>query len=656
MKKLIKYLSLSIAALALVLVFAPFFTTRNMQQAKAYNAIYDRYEGSEEIKNAFEFDGSPKLSFESDGCYRFTYKLTRTGGLNYKNLYGNNSSGFFRSQTSLNATVADSSFQYEFNVRRFNDSGNEITTIKRYTYIYDFCVNNGVTYLRRTITSVALDGTQNSIDLNVGNKDECIAASRVPDSSWLNKDNLSYFTKKYVKDTNAKIESIGIINTDLYSGFETGSGIDVSFTVPSINVKYDLRMYMGLVGMSSTLPVNTTYTLKYFSDDTRDYSVYSRIKGIYDNGDLDKTFTGSYYNKAKSILDSQTKVKKRIRYLTEVDGTPFAMPKEEVIELSLLSSSQQEIYEEALAKLGINTFKCLDSYVNVNDGYFTSLGTVNDIETLSVSYLKTKWLRSIDTSGKYYDYYLGLESYKDAYGKFVGSNDSDIFERGLYEQYLNTIKTNFPKLANFADTQLYGYFGFVVVPKTLSLNSVLTYFFDISTSKANVLDLRSFTAQLTLAAYNRLLGEYNYSWLKKAWYSATEAIFGQDGNANFYMFYSDVGENQGYIGENGADDIEDTDGIVDEIAKDTVQDAAEKIDKIDVFLNGAFDGILNALTGIFGSVTGFFSNKTVLAALPVILLVALGVFLFIKFGGLSLFKKSGKSSSSSSKSKKRGKK
>lgn len=672
----IKYLTFSLVFITVALILAPVILPFSVNQAHAgliTNELMPYNEKNDNIGKLYTFNNSPKISFEDDN-YRFTYKFAPTGGLYYRYILGNNADGFFRSHTS-SGVLSPSYFAYVFTINRHNGQDTEGTPVKQVALIYDFRYDsNKRLFLRRTTASVSLYGVANdTFNLKIGNKDDLLTTADVNliDKTWLNENTLLSYERNFIAKNNYAINSIGIVDPLRYRGFETGDGIDISFTVPSANICYSLDFMAQFVGSSYSDLFTDKWATKRSYSSTKDtvkggMSVFQRIKAIYDLGNLKTVFEGynddpaqipadSDYAKAKKVIDSQTSVKKKIRYLEEIKGTPFATQVEKVVTVSELAETNKALHDEVCSELGITCFKVLDSYENADDS-LKSLGTVNDVEILEVNYLKTKWLRSFDHNGQYVDYFLGLESYYDYFYKFTRDESSpknvNVFDKGLYEVYLNSyILTKYPQIAGHTASEIYGYFGFVAIPQENSLNAILDYFFDVKTSKCNVLNCFDYKDTLSYEAYDKLLTEYKYTWLKKAFYNVTNFVSGSTVNVKYYMFYSDKGENQGYIGENGADDIDDDHGKVDKIGKDLAQETAKDLDDGLEFLRGAARGIWGAFGGVIDGLNTFFNNNVVKTILPIVLLAGVGVFLYVKF-----FPKSGFKNGGSGGSKKRSKK
>lgn len=671
----LKYLTFSLVLITVALFFAPVFLPFS-KKARAEGFIFTAElmpynEKNDNLGKLFTFDNSPKIDFVDNDDYRFTYKFKPTGGLTYRYLLGNNDTGFFKTYNG-SGVLTSSYFAYIFTINRHDNGSSKGTPVKQVALIYDFCpTNSNGVFLRRTTASVSINGTvSDTFKLSIDNKDTlldknyCKKTLALNDSVFTLK-GLGNYERAFISAYNWKIDEIGIVSKD-YRGFETGNEIDVAFTVPSASVSYSLDFMTQFVGVNDSKSnfFYTEYVTKRSYASTKDgvdggMSVYQNIKKHYDADTLKTAFEGynedaskisatSPYAKAKNILDSQTQVKKKVRYLKEIDGTPFAAPVEKIVTVSSLADTNKALHDEICSALGITNFRALDSWENADEP-FTSLETVSGVELIKVNYLKAKWLRSFDHNGNYVDYFLGLESYYDYYHKFIrdesDSSTADVFDKGLYEVYLNSfILTKYPQVAGYTAKEIYGYFGFVAIPQAVSLNSVLDYFFDTKTSKCNVLNLFSYKDTLTKEAYDKLLTDYKYTWLKKAFYNATNLISGSTENVQYYMFYSDKGANQSIIGENGSEDPDNDKGKSDEIIKETVNEVVSDIDQTKTFVKGAAQGIWSILGNVIDGFNGFFGNGVVKTVLPLVVLVGLGLFLYLKFfaGGFSRKKSNSK--------------
>ncbi|MBR0190297.1 MAG: hypothetical protein IJQ23_07955 [Clostridia bacterium] len=340
-------------------------------------------------------------------------------------------------------------------------------------------------------------------------------------------------------------------------------------------------------------------------------SVANVLQRMSDLGiDFEETF-GDRAIWANRILAVQNTRRVRIKYLTEIDGTPYATHKYAYVDVPVL---QETIYiNDVEEQLGISLRKCLDS-----NAYCFQKTIDNDGELYQLYYLKNVWLRAITVDGNFYDYFLDInESYKEIYRPYV---NAEILNNDVYEWIYSTqIINKFPALQDYRFNEIYGYFGLVVVPETYTLNSALKTMFDVETSKIGVISNFVFERMLPYSGYQQLLSEYNYGFLSKVWSEVTGFVMGSEHRATYYVVYSEPGTENALIGEGGQTNAENPGSVVEN----------EIIKPAGGVMANAWYGIID----FFGTITK--GTKT-------ILFIALGGVAVV--GGIVLYKKLNKGS------------
>lgn len=346
----------------------------------------------------------------------------------------------------------------------------------------------------------------------------------------------------------------------------------------------------------------TAYSKVYGEIYSSSRSVANVLQRMDDAGvDFAETF-GDRAEWATRILDITATQRVRIKYLTEIEGTPYATHNYTYVNVPVL---QETIYiDDVEEELGISLRKCLDS-----NAYCFKKTTDTDGELYELYYLKNVWLRSATVDGNYFDYFLDInESYKEIYRPYV---NAEILTDDIYEWIYTTQMINkFPSLQNYLFSEVYGYFGIVVVPETYTLNSALKTMFDVQTSKIGVISNFTFERTLSYEGYNSLLTDYNYGFLSKLWSNVTGFAMGQERNATYYVIYSEPGTENALIGEGGQTDQDNPGSIVEN----------EILKPIGGIVGGLWNGVIGFLSGISGNF------KTILW----IALVVVGIILAIK--------------------------
>lgn len=335
---------------------------------------------------------------------------------------------------------------------------------------------------------------------------------------------------------------------------------------------------------------------------------------LQDYSDQDVDFNEYFGDSARAdyaneILRSNNVQRVKIKYLTEIEGTPYATHNFAYVNVPVLRDT---IYIADVEKaLDISLHKCLES----NAYCFQKEIDATEGEYYRLYYLRNIWLRSITVDGRYMDYFLDINnSYKDVYRQYV---DSGILDDGAYEWVYSTQFLNkYPALQNYRFNEVYGYFGLIAIPETYTLNTVFKKMFDISTSKVGVVSNFSFAGTLPKTAYENLLRDYNYGFLETIWaeYANFHPLTSTT-NAQFYVIYSEPGTGNAWIDDSGGDDPENPDGVLPSQVKDG----------IGIFLD-VWGTVLNGVVGILKGAGNHLTEILIIAA------IIAGVILLFKFG------------------------
>lgn len=351
------------------------------------------------------------------------------------------------------------------------------------------------------------------------------------------------------------------------------AAVNSPFSYYQIKARYHFTTVSG-AGMFST-DYSHTYGEIYSSS----RSVANVLYRMNEAGvDFNETF-GDRATYANQILSVHNTQRVRIKYLTDIEGTPYATHNYAYVNVPVWAET---IYiSDVEQTLGQTLNKCLDS-----NAYCFQKTTDTDGEVYQLYYLKNVWLRSVTVDGNYFDYFLDInESYKEIYRPYV---ESGILTNDVYEWIYSTQMLNkFPALQNYRFNEIYGYFGLVVVPETYTLNSALKMMFDVQTSKIGVISNFVFERTLSYDGYNSLLSDYNYGFLSKLWSNVAGFASGQERNATYYVIYSEPGTENALIGEGGQTDAENPGSVVEN----------EVVKPVGTVIKNTWNGIIDFLTG-----------------------------------------------------------
>ena len=303
--------------------------------------------------------------------------------------------------------------------------------------------------------------------------------------------------------------------------------------------------------------------------DSKIASVYDVVNDMYLRNDID-LLTSEGQKQANTLLELGEVKEIQISYLEQIGNTPFATKKYAYVEVPV-KSGMVEPHEVANA-MGVDNFNVMQtSCMYFKQDYYTKV--------YNAYYLQNVWLSSKDANGHSVNMFLDINvSYRDYYMRLV---DDGIMSSGMYEWLWNSMLTTYNELLEYDDSELYGYFGYAVIPDVSSINSLWNDLFDGGKSFDGVIKHFEYKqANLSLNAYNKLLTEYGYNWLSKAW-NDFMSFFKSDGaSANHYFFYVDGLKDNSFIAENGADDITDNGGAMQNGVENAVEDFTSAVGKL----------------------------------------------------------------------------
>ena len=344
------------------------------------------------------------------------------------------------------------------------------------------------------------------------------------------------FALFYLVDGYEPISSIQFSGNSLL--INGGHSLDVVIKTSSPYTKYFLRS-------TSTLMMSGRNNVKSDTLDSHIVSVYDVLKNKYDFDSLDDL--GDKKSEATGILTNYAVERVKISYLKRIGETPFATPVTAIIDVPV--TSQGIRVADVKAELGVDTLAVMQSSC-------TSFVHDADEDIYKAHYLKSVWLSTKTADGESQDIYLDCNlSFRDFYYPFVRDG---IFPAGIdgYEYFFNRLKQKCPEVIDYEDYELYGYFGYVVMPKTYSFSQFLFEICDASQAnyQGTVDSIRNI-GTLSKASYKKLLEDYHYGWLQTAWNTVVGSL--DVYQAYHYSFYVDSGVLEAFIAHNGAKDMYD---------------------------------------------------------------------------------------------------
>lgn len=327
--------------------------------------------------------------------------------------------------------------------------------------------------------------------------------------------------------------------------------------------------------------------------DSKIVSSYDVLKGMYDKQQL-ISLDSSQYQKAVDLIELGDVQEVRVSYLEQIGSTPFATKKYAYVKVPVTTG---EIEPSDVAQaLGLGTLSIMQTPCN-------SFVYNAEDDIYEAYYLKNVWLSSKDENGHSANYFLDINtSYRDYYG---GLLEDGVMTQGMYEWLWSTMITDYTIIANIDDSNLYGYFGYAVTPEVHSVNSLWNDLFNGGKNFDGIVRHFEYREKISLKAYNKLLEEYQYNWLGKLWNSVTSLFSDSGAGANHYFFYVNSEQDSAFIGENGADNIYDNGGAL----QNGIEDVGESIGGF--FNSGVGKGVIAVVGLVVGVLLITFVLKSI---------------------------------------------
>lgn len=396
--------------------------------------------------------------------------------------------------------------------------------------------------------------------------------------------------------------------------FDGEEEIRVVAKVPSPYQTYYVQLnytYHYVTGWS--WPAGSHYTHETGTARSDSRSFYYVANAVNNDDLLDVFFEEPHAEKIREIIKSPTVKDVKIKYLEQIGDTPFAHSVEKTVKVPVVSGG---VYaDDIFAYLGVNNLNVVDSYAQK----FERDANISDLYV--AKYYTSAWLRAVTVDGNYIDYFSDFnKSYEEYFGGYV---QRGVIQQGLYEWIFDKLLiAKYPDVGKYTPDEVYGLWGFAVVPETYSLNSLWAEMFRAKTDKGNLTSCFEYQSLITFEEYSALQEEYDYTWLQRAWSGIAGFVSGGTWQASYYIFYAEPGTEVSWIDQSGENDEEgikdkDQEGNLEEEVKDDLEDIKEITD-------GAWDSITGLFKGIFNNTGTMLLSGVIIAG------VVVGVILIVK--------------------------
>ena len=253
----------------------------------------------------------------------------------------------------------------------------------------------------------------------------------------------------------------------------------------------------------------------------------------------------------QNIVNGEEKTVK-VEYLKNIPNTPFAEKVRQDVKLKVQANTTALSPEAVAAALNVPSVNCMLSQCKS-----FNLNAVGN--TFVADYAKSVWLSAKTVDGNNLNYFLDPNLSYEEY--FLKLTNDGVINTQLYEYIFYTrIVGTYPQLSGLSPADVYGYFGYIVIPETFTYNQAFAEMFGSQPSFDGVVKSFEYKHSLTLAAYNKLLKDYDYSWLERVWNNIWGAL--TQCEANHYIIFADATKSDSFINENGGTSVNDTDALL----------------------------------------------------------------------------------------------
>ncbi|MBR6502702.1 MAG: hypothetical protein IKT42_04605 [Clostridia bacterium] len=312
---------------------------------------------------------------------------------------------------------------------------------------------------------------------------------------------------------------------------------EIDIKVPSPYTEYYVKFNYSIFDGNSFIGNHQLYTIKSSST-----SIYNKLETFKNAGSLESEL-GNDETKiayANAILQDRTIGDITVNYLKQIGSTPFAMKTVKVIEDVEFNAENGATFSEISSCLSFEERHVLKSVII---GF-----TRDDVEgnIYTAKYDDSVWIQTTTSDGKALNYYLDInKSYEDFYTPLSGGT---VFTDELYNHiFYQKIYTAYPELDELLLTpdEVYGYFGFVVIPRTQTLNELWYELFDNQVNFDGVINGFEYDELLNQTEYDNLLKDYQYSFLERVWNGVTGLATGVE--ARHFIIFADSTTTAGLV-------------------------------------------------------------------------------------------------------------
>ena len=327
-------------------------------------------------------------------------------------------------------------------------------------------------------------------------------------------------------------------------------------------------------------------------------SVYDVLQRIEIAGDLDLYFSGDLLDKVNRILLNTVDKNIIVNYLEQIGNTPFARRAQTMINVPVTDGY---VYRDAIEA-------ALGKSLTVLNAHAKGPFLVDENSNCNIDYWHSVACEAqTEDANKTDMFYLHVnKSFSEYYGAMIKDG---IFEQGAAEYMINKICQNYPEIKGYSMSDLYGLWGYVIIPQTHSINSIFKDIFTLPSDFTGSIVSSAVNGRITWTAYNKLLTDYNYGLIKRVVQDLAQLFDGDVANCTHYFFYADPKYTEITIDESGSG-FGDDDGaaiesiqnsvsaIVDGVKKEVEETKKTLVDSLKV-ITGVIVGVVLVVGGVY---------------------------------------------------------
>lgn len=257
-----------------------------------------------------------------------------------------------------------------------------------------------------------------------------------------------------------------------------------------------------------------------------------------------------------------------IEYLSRIGTSKFAEKKTATVQTKVYDDKSLN-YDYLKTVFNVQTLDCFDI---VATEVYCLAGS-----RYVVRYAKDTYLASRTVDGNIINQFLDINnSFYDAFQPLLIKG---YINQELYDWFFAQIKNSDNSLNSltYTDRNIYGYFTWCVLPKTYTMNALLSEVFDGGTKYSGTIKQYAFESSLSAKQYDALLRDYNYAWFKRIWSDVHGFFSGY--NATYIMLVVEPTVKSSVVSDSGSTDVDNNHNYMRNKVEETIDDIKELIDE-----------------------------------------------------------------------------